>query len=153
PSGSSTVVCLAAHGSEFPGGLPQMSNCYCLPGRAGGFPIIIREKDPIRWLLYKTKTRCKKLGIPFDITSADIVQSTHCPVFGTKLNYLGTNTVDCRGGRRPDNTASLDRIVLSLGYVKGNVIVVSWRANEIKKDATCDELKAVMSFYSRFQKQ
>jgi hypothetical protein len=39
---------LAAHGSEFPGGLPQMSNCYCLPGRAGGFPIIIRYDPPAK---------------------------------------------------------------------------------------------------------
>jgi hypothetical protein len=31
-------VCLAAHLSEFLDGLPQMSNCYCHPGRAGGTP-------------------------------------------------------------------------------------------------------------------
>src|SRR5271168_4464520 len=31
-------VCLAAHLSESLDGLPQMSNCYCLPGRAGGSP-------------------------------------------------------------------------------------------------------------------
>jgi hypothetical protein len=31
-------VCLAAHVSESLGGLPNMSNFYCLPGRAGGTP-------------------------------------------------------------------------------------------------------------------
>ena len=30
---------MAAHVEEFLGGLPEMSNCYCHPGRAGGSPI------------------------------------------------------------------------------------------------------------------
>jgi len=29
---------LAAHLEEFLDGLPEMSNCYCLPGKAGGTP-------------------------------------------------------------------------------------------------------------------
>ncbi len=32
------VVCLAAHDTESLGGLPNMSNFFCLPGRAGGTP-------------------------------------------------------------------------------------------------------------------
>src|ERR1019366_8856855 len=31
-------VCLAAHVEEFLDGLPEMSNCYCHPGKAGGSP-------------------------------------------------------------------------------------------------------------------
>src|ERR1035438_9443988 len=31
-------VCLAAHLEEFLDGLPEMSNCYCLPGKAVGTP-------------------------------------------------------------------------------------------------------------------
>jgi hypothetical protein len=30
---------LAAHVEEFLDGLPEMSNCYCLPGKAGGFSL------------------------------------------------------------------------------------------------------------------
>jgi hypothetical protein len=37
-------VCLAAHDMESLGGLPKMSNFYCLPGRAGGTP------DWISWI-------------------------------------------------------------------------------------------------------
>ena len=29
-------MCVAAHGRESVDGLPDTSNCYCLPGRAGG---------------------------------------------------------------------------------------------------------------------
>jgi hypothetical protein len=32
---------LAAHLEEFLDGLPEMSNCYCLPGKAGGTPGIL----------------------------------------------------------------------------------------------------------------
>jgi hypothetical protein len=39
----------------------------------------------------------------------------------------------------------VDRIVPELGYVKGNVIVVSCRANRIKSDATPDELERIAS--------
>src|ERR1035437_8420377 len=31
-------VCLAAHSWSFLDGVPEMSNCYCLPGKAGGTP-------------------------------------------------------------------------------------------------------------------
>jgi hypothetical protein len=35
------------------------------------------------------------------------------------------------------------------GYVPGNVLVVSWRANELKKNASLAEMEAVCSFYQR----
>lgn len=104
----------------------------------------MRRNDPIRWMLYRVKSRSKKLGIPFDITSEDIEQPTHCPVLGTKLEYFYSGKI---GGSNPPNTASLDRIIPELGYVKGNVIVVSWRANELKKDATLEEMKALYDYY------
>jgi hypothetical protein len=47
-----------------------------------------------------------------------------------------------------DASPELDRIVPSLGYVKGNVLVVSRRANRIKTDATVEELQQVASFYA-----
>lgn len=46
-----------------------------------------------------------------------------------------------------DYSPSLDRIDNRLGYVKGNVIVVSHRANAIKRDATLDELRRIVAFY------
>lgn len=48
------------------------------------------------------------------------------------------------------NAPSLDRINNDLGYVPGNVMVISRRANIIKKDATLDELVAIGKFYDRF---
>lgn len=42
---------------------------------------------------------------------------------------------------------SLDRKDNSLGYVKGNVVIVSLKANKIKRDATPLELRQVADFY------
>jgi hypothetical protein len=52
-------VCLAAHAPEFLDGLPYLSNFYCLPGRAGGFP----------WLLSHDMRRRKDFGRDGDETA------------------------------------------------------------------------------------
>ena len=42
-----------------------------------------------------------------------------------------------------DSSPSLDRIAPSLGYVPGNVRVISFRANRLRADATAAELRLV----------
>lgn len=77
----------------------------------------------------------KKKGIPFDIEVSDIVIPETCPILGIKLFFME--------GNRSDNTPSLDKIEPSKGYVKGNIQVISWRANRIKNDSTLEELIAL----------
>ena len=45
-----------------------------------------------------------------------------------------------------DNSPSLDRRVPYLGYTKGNVTVVSMKANRIKTDANSNEIRAVLEY-------
>ena len=45
-----------------------------------------------------------------------------------------------------DRTPSLDRFVPNLGYVKGNIRVISFRANRLKSDATIDEMRQVLAY-------
>ena len=79
------------------------------------------------------KERSNKKGIPFDIELSDIKIPEICPVLGIPINVrLG------RGMRQPDS-ASLDKFIPSLGYVKGNIQVISWRANRLKSDGTPEE--------------
>ena len=87
-------------------------------------------------MLSSAHTRARKRGIPFTITADDISIPSHCPVLGLPLEQGA-------GDRAP----SLDRIKPSLGYVPGNVIVISSRANRIKNDATPLELYAIAEFF------
>lgn len=106
----------------------------------------LRMADPIKHLLSSAKARSKKSGIPFSITRADLEQPAHCPVFGIQLTYGGT----ARSIRGKDHAASLDRISPSKGYVPGNVVIVSWRANRAKSNSTLEELGLLAKFYARY---
>jgi len=94
-----------------------------------------------RQLLAKAKKRAKLLNVPFDLSESDVVIPSHCPVLGIPI-VIGTK------GFSP-NSPSLDRIVCESGYVKGNVAVISLRANKIKSDATLEELQLVVKWLSR----
>jgi hypothetical protein len=59
-----------------------------------------------------------------------------CPVLNTPIKF-GDGT----GRRPPENTASFDRIDSTKGYVRGNVQVISKKANAMKLNATEEELK------------
>ena len=83
----------------------------------------------------------------FDITPDDIEIPTHCPVLGVKLTEPGTNSKDNPYG------PSVHRIDSSKGYVKGNVMVVSWRANDLLKDGSLDEFKMIYQFLERTNKK
>lgn len=91
------------------------------------------EKPELR-MLRRAKQRAKERGLNFDITAEDITIPTHCPVLGIELKvHKG------RSGGNPESPA-LDRIDNAKGYVKGNVMVVSHRANMMKVDASPEEL-------------
>lgn len=84
--------------------------------------------------MYKdAESRSKKRGLEFNIDIDDVIIPELCPLLGIPL-YL-----DCKGVAK-DNSPSLDRIDNSKGYIKGNVWVISHRANSIKRDSTCGEL-------------
>lgn len=74
--------------------------------------------------------------MPFNIEESDIVIPKCCPILCTALilnkNYKYSN---------PEHTPSLDKINPKLGYVKGNVQVISFKANTMKNSATIEELK------------
>lgn len=104
-----------------------------------------RTKDPRTALFKGRRWDALKRGIPFEIEVDDLVWPEVCPVFGTPLTY---NMGAGRFGGVP-SAASLDRIDNTRGYVKGNVVIVSWRANHLKKDATPTELRKLADYYER----
>jgi len=91
-------------------------------------------------LLYKNiKSRCKRIGKEFSIELEDITIPEKCPVFGFDLKREDKQTWMC--------APSVDRIDSSKGYIKGNVTVVSRRANILKRDATIGELEQLFNYY------
>ncbi len=47
-------------------------------------------------------------------------------------------------GVKCDQSPSLDRFVPALGYVEGNVALLCWRCNNLKRDASAEELERVV---------
>lgn len=92
-------------------------------------------------LIRNAKRRAQKRGIPFDLLPGDVEVPDFCPALGIPL-YRSVG----RKAQGP-NSPTLDRIDPDRGYVRGNVRVISARANQIKSDATAAELLRVACFY------
>jgi len=91
------------------------------------------EQDVRYGMLWRAQYRTKIHNLPaMNITIADFEVPTHCPILGIPL-FVGK-----KGGG--DNSPSLDQIVPGDGYVKGNVQVMSTKANAMKSNATPEEL-------------
>ena len=88
----------------------------------------------------KMRARNKKLEFNLDYDYLVSIATENCPVFKVPLLYLGTTK---GSGNAEKSTASLDRVIPELGYVKGNVVFISNWANTIKSNATEKELYLV----------
>lgn len=100
-------------------------------------------------MICDARQRAKTKGLPFDLDH-DYIRSivpSHCPILGVPLAWSCVRGND-HGGALP-NSPSLDRIDPSKGYVKGNVWIISHRANSIKNDASHEELKLVTEAVGR----
>lgn len=60
-----------------------------------------------------------------------------CPLLGFPLIYAQP--------KLSDNSPTLDRKNPTLGYTKGNVAVISHRANRLKSDSTIEELQTLLN--------
>lgn len=98
------------------------------------------SKHPLFTLIRNARTRARKKDVPFSLKEPDLARPTHCPILGIEIDY-GRGM---KKGSQP-NSPSLDRMVPHLGYVAGNVRVVSHRANTLRSDATLEELELVLA--------
>jgi hypothetical protein len=105
-----------------------------------------RRSDPVNALYDNARSRAYSTGAPFRLTEADITVPEFCPVLGIPLmrspgSVCGT-----------DNSPSLDRIVPELGYVPGNIAVISHRANTIKSKGTAEEHRRIADWIDSVSK-
>lgn len=89
------------------------------------------EGKPKQYVLKKAKARAKRKGIEFSLTEADIVFPKRCPIMGVPFNYSPQTEKEVYYG------PSIDRIDNALGYIPGNIRIISYLANVCRWQ--CDE--------------
>lgn len=83
---------------------------------------------PKKVFIRSARARAKKYKSEFNLTEDDIELVTHCPILGFELKYGG-------GFIKKDNSATLDRLNNDLGYIRGNVWIISSLANTMKANS------------------
>jgi len=95
----------------------------------------------IKSLYNRLKSSAKKRNIPFTLTLTELNNLTFpisCPILNIPLNS---------NNKQSDNSYSIDRIDSDKGYEIDNIIVVSWKANRLKNNATAEEMQKISDFY------
>ena len=106
--------------------------------RMTGFTKKWLHSNPEYIMWHNAKRRAKDQRVPFDIHYSDISIPERCPVLGLVL--------ESGVGKSSDNSPSLDKIKPEFGYVKGNICVISSKANRIKSNATVEELCRIIQY-------
>ena len=108
--------------------------------------------NPIPQMLSNAKIRAREKNIPFEIDSSYLKEifpkDNICPVLKVKFQYGYASKTKINKSYAP----SLDRIIPSKGYVRGNCIIVSDIVNRIKQDATPEKMEKVLKFYLKYYK-
>lgn len=90
------------------------------------------RKYPAHRLIVRARRRAKVRGLKFNLIKEDILPlPTICPILGIKLRATASY--------QDPHAYSLDRIDNSKGYVRGNVVVMSYLANRLKNDGTAKQ--------------
>jgi len=98
-------------------------------------------------MMYEATSRSKQYDYPINITFEDIEIPEKCPILGLTLKPAwGT-------GVASDSSPSLDRIIPELGYTKGNIQVLSARANNLKRDGCAEEHRLIYEYISNIFKE
>lgn len=98
----------------------------------------------VKVLYNRLKSSAKKRNIEFTLKLTDMYMLSYpltCPILGIPLKF--------NKGNPSDNSYSVDRIDSSKGYSIDNIVIISFRANRIKNNATNTELTKLSQFYDQ----
>ena len=98
----------------------------------------LTEKATIQNLTDRARYRSRRDNREFNITKADVILPKKCPVLGVPI-ILGHKHFG----------PSMDRVDNKKGYIKGNIRIISKRANTLKSDATREELKKIIEYIDK----
>jgi hypothetical protein len=107
------------------------------------------DDDPVKYKLNRmfleARKRAKQQNVSFELTEdylwTKFSHITHCPVFDIEFDWRVV-------GQPQANSPSLDKIVPDIGYVPENVVIISQRANMMKRDASLAELRLFCNYYT-----
>jgi len=105
------------------------------PGKDTKYQRRMHKKYPQKRMFLHARNRASKRGIVFNLMSWKDLPGVPdiCPVLGIKIRVISGT------GHYP-NAPSLDRIDASKGYEIGNLRMISRRANELKSNASPQEM-------------
>ena len=75
-----------------------------------------------------------------DLTFLLSILPNKCPVLQIQWEW---EAIEGGNPHKP----SIDRVDSSKGYTKDNVVIVSWRVNDLKADASLEELELIYEYY------
>jgi len=101
-----------------------------------------RRRNPIQYIIESIRSRCKRNNIFFNIKKQDIEINIFCPLLNIplKTNSLKKHWASMDG-------YSIDRIFPDKGYIKNNVICVSYKANTMKNNLSIEEIELINKNY------
>ena len=97
-----------------------------------------KHRYPEKTILKEIRSKCKRFGIPFDLELCDIIIPKFCPILDIELHKASGRSFEC--------SPSVDRIDPNKGYTKGNIMIISHRANTIKSNGTAEEHEKVAKY-------
>lgn len=107
----------------------------------------IAKEDPVYSLFVRAKERAKKRNILFDIDKEYLKsiypKNNRCPILDIDFQLGFLNEIK----KNKDYAPSLDRIIPDKGYVKGNLVIVSFIANRVKNNVSVETLEKIVNFY------
>ena len=117
---------------------PNCKLCYIEKNKV--YQSKYRDSNRFAIRMRSCRARAKEKSLAFDIDTDYIVSiwTGICPVFKTEL--------DINAKRGQKGHAQLDKVDPTLGYIRGNVVWLSERANRIKDDATIEDLEMLLQW-------
>jgi hypothetical protein len=96
-------------------------------------------------MILRARSRARAADVPCTITENDITIPEKCPVLGIPLVFGNSQKK-----KAPEwNSPSIDRLIPELGYVPGNIAIISHRANLLKNAGTLEEHKMLVEWLTR----
>lgn len=98
----------------------------------------IKFEAPEKYILGRIKRSAKKRDLDFNLTVEDIIIPHPCPILEIPIQ-LNLETPK-------DNSISVDRLDSSKGYIKGNIRIISHKANAYKNNMKIETIERLLAY-------